>query len=198
MGRVKNGKKEERGVVEVPGKGRDISRESKVEIARRVCEDYETGRYTLESCLKAQGVLSDATWYRWVKEIKEIEGLYKEAQVVREARAKVELTERAMNSLERLVSGYTMELVRRKVAPVGEGGESVVVETEVRQIYIKPEFQAVAYVLENSDMVKFSRVKREEGNEMPEEVRVVIDRVVREPVMREEDIEDIEEEEGGV
>lgn len=144
--------------VSKPSKGRNLTKPSKVKLAKAVCELYQTNRYTLEGCLKKVGIQSDATWYSWIDQIEEIKELYKEATEIKFENRKFALVAKARDAVERALDGYIVTLVHNEgEMSEGENGEIKTVKQKKQQVYIKPNLRAAEFLLTNLDGKNFSR-----------------------------------------
>lgn len=145
----------------VPSKGRDITREEKIEIAAAVCDLYATDQYNLLDCLREFGIKSFNTWYAWADQIEEIAVLYNKAQELKGRIYRHSLLERSRTALERAIDGYTVSLQDQaeEVTPGDNDGPGklVVKYRRTREIYVRPEIQAVLAVVYNLDGRHFAK-----------------------------------------
>jgi hypothetical protein len=139
-----------------PQKGKNLTESEKIDIATAVCELYETDQYSLTECLNQNGVKSRTTWYSWVREIEQIEQLYKEAQKRKDAIYRHTAKQRARTALERALEGYEKELTQRE-GVLNPNGTITTTKIKTRTIYIQPKLQAALYVLNNFDKENFER-----------------------------------------
>lgn len=178
----------------LPSKGRDLSREEKVSLAAEVCELYKTDQYNLLDCLREVGIRSDATWYKWVAEIEEIEELFIKAQNEKGERYRHHLVQRARTGLERYLEGWTIETVEQEAIPGKDEGQVLITKVKRKQIYIKPSVRAIEFVLINLDGKTFTRNPEpyKAGNErIPEKIKIEIINDSK-PITSEDDITDID------
>lgn len=135
-----------------PSKGRSLRKAQKIKIALAVCEMYASDQYTIKECIRANGIQSEATWAKWVNEIKEIEEAYLKAQVDRERNYNAGLVSRALTGLERSLEGFPVELVEQEGEMIaGKDGQTVfsVKKIKRKQVYVRPSVPAIMYVLNN-------------------------------------------------
>jgi hypothetical protein len=179
-------------------KGRNLSRNKKIEKAKSVCEMYATDQYTLDVCLQENGITSDSTWYKWMEEIEEIGELYKEAKAKKHEVYKSHLVTRARTSLERYLDGFTIEVVERtgEIIQLGDGQEEMRTRSvKQKTMYIKPSMRAIELVLTNLDGRNFTKNPEpyKAGNEkMPHKVQIELLNGSTPPVTSEDDIADID------
>lgn len=180
----------------VPTKGRDLSREQKIKIAESVCSLYQEDKYTLASILEEHGIKSDATWYNWLRDIKEIKELYSNAQIIKNQVYRGRLQARARTSLEKLVEGYVIELQEVEEVP-GEGNKpAIITKRKVKQHFVKPSPTLILFSMNNTD--KFKRNNdasfSEDGTNIPTKIEIeIVGKGIMPPVTSEDDInEDIE------
>lgn len=189
-----------------PSKGRRLSKKAKIKIATAVCELYQEGKYTIASCLAECGVASESTWALWIKEIAEIDALYKEAQDKRDEIQKekkesllVEIKNAALLNLHKMVTGYQIEVMEQTVEPGGQDEEGTeiptrILQTKIKQIHIQPHAGLIKYALNNLDGHYFTNNPEpyQKGNEKyPDEIQVTIKGQDVPPVTDESDIDDI-------
>lgn len=179
-----------------PSKGRDLTKKQKIDIAKSVCELYKSDEYTLDSILKDHGIKSDATWYIWLREIKEIKELYSEAQIIKNQVYRGRLQARARTSLEKLVEGYTVELQEVEQIP-GEGNRpDIVNKRKIKQHFVKPSPTLILFALNNTDRFKRNNdlAFSEDGTNIPTKIEIeIVGKGIAPPVTSEDDInEDIE------
>ncbi len=190
-----------------PHKGRNLKIHDKIEIANAVCEMYETGQFTIASCLAEHGINSDSTWIKWQSEIEEIEERYKKAkEVLEEMDRQKQIAQRerirrtSLDNLEKLVTGYTVEVVEQKVIPGGtdaDGNEipTQVLETKIKQVHVRPDKTLIMYALNNLDGENFTYKPEpyQVGNErIPEKIEVEIAGGNIPPATSEDQIKDID------
>jgi hypothetical protein len=147
-----------------PSPGRDISKEDKIAIAKKVCELYATDKYNLMTCLEKSGIKSFSTWHVWRTQIEEIDELYTVAMQQKNAQYKVRLLERGKTSLERWVDGYDYE--ETKIVKEKAKNGKLVVKAQITTKKVRHSLQATLYVLNNFDKVNFQKnPKIEKGEE---------------------------------
>ena len=170
-------KRKSRSDLPAPSKGRNLTDDEKIEVAKHVCELYKTDKYSLQTCLEASNIKSDSTWYSWINQIEEIANLYQAALKDKDKVYRGRLKERGRTSLERMVTGYvvtTKEIVYQWENTVDDKGvvtdrKKVIVAEKVKDVYVKPSPTLIQYVLNNLDSQNFER--------SPERIPVESDRV---------------------
>lgn len=141
-----------------PQKGRKLTDEQRLEIAREVCEMYATDKYTIAACLSANGIESESTWRKWQDEIAEIADLYKKAIEEKGKAYWAGLVVRARTTLEKSLDGYTIELIESEGEEYTDvDGNRKIRTKKVRkkQIHIRPSIQAAIFILTNKDGENF-------------------------------------------
>lgn len=179
-------------------RGRDLSREEKIEIAEVVCMMYATDQYTIVECLNHCGVGSDNTWRNWRLEIEEIGEMYEKAKREKHETYADSLRQRARTALEKAIDGYKLTLEERVGKPVLTRDGKTIIETvavKEKEIYIRPSVRAIEMVLYNLEGGTFSKSPEPYdtgGEALPTRVEAVIVGSVP-PVTSEEEIKDIDD-----
>lgn len=178
-----------------PSKGRNLTKAQKIKIAESVCSIYQEDEYTIASILKDHGIKSEATWYNWLREIKEIKELYSKAQVIKNQIYRGRLQARARTSLEKLVEGYIIELQEVEEIP-GEGNKpDIINKRKIKQHFVKPSPTLILFAMNNTDKFKRNNDESfsEDGTNIPTKIEVeIVGKGIMPPVTSEEDInEDI-------
>lgn len=146
-----------------PSKGRNLSDAAKIKIAKWVCEVYQTDKFTFDDTLAYFGIQSHTTFHKWRKEIDQINDLFQNATSIKEQTYFTSLKQRARNSLERIVEGYTVMTKEVKRTPIKNAkgktvkGMSFIEEEKVKEVYVRPSPTAIMYVLNNQDGGNFAR-----------------------------------------
>lgn len=144
-------------------KGQRPPDESIVQISNFICDLYATNKFPLTECLKAAGVGSEATFFRWCKELKAVKDLYELAKVAKSAIYRTQLRELALSSAQRQIGGYkvnleevfeTVEIVEDET---GEGKSEVITSRTVKtkQVYVRPSPTLTFAILKNLDKANF-------------------------------------------
>ena len=133
--------------------GVKLKKEQKIEIARRICEKYALGTYTLLSCCESEGI-SDTTLYKWCGEISEISDSFKEAQVAADNQYKKELKEKAKTALTKLIEGYESAESFQEGTP-DKNGKITTTKVTTKKRFIGPNPTAVIFALTNVDSENF-------------------------------------------
>lgn len=181
----------------VVGRGRDISQEKKVDIARVVCLIYASDNHTLTECLAACGINSPATWLKWQRENEEIERLYQEAQAEKDFVYIDRLKARARTAAERLVEGYIVEVEEvEQEFKEGDNGDRIYTgpkKVRSRKIYVRPSAGLLQTILVNTDGQHFQRNPEPpaDGDKIPTKIEIEISNTGHvPPVTSEDDIND--------
>lgn len=151
-------------------KGQRPPEEEIIKLSRFICELYATNKFPLAECLKAAGVGSEATFFRWCKNLKAVKELYETAKMDKSAIYRTQLRELATTSLAKQITGYkigleevteTVEVVEGETEegkPNGIATEVITARTvRTKQVYVKPSATATIFVLSNLDKGNFQR-----------------------------------------
>lgn len=85
-----------------------------------ICELYASGEYTIASCCEANGI-SYRTFVRWCRQSKRYDDLYELARALHRKVRFEGLSEKALNSFERLITGYNYEEQHTEHVPTANG-----------------------------------------------------------------------------
>ncbi len=141
--------------------GVKLKKEQKIEIAKRICENYALGTYTLLSCCEREGI-SDNTLRTWVNEISEISVSFKEAQVVADSQYKKELKEKAKTALTKLIEGFESVETYQEGTP-DKKGKIITTKVTTKKRFIGPNPTAVIFALTNVDSENFKHKNETSG-----------------------------------
>ena len=128
-------------------------------IAVKVCYDYMAGYETLEQCCKNNGV-DRKTFFRWRKNSPQMTHLFKRAQVERNKALKERDTEDSIDTIRKLMKGYTVTEENKTYKIVtGYKGNEVLIPTAVtvREKHIQPSLGASIYMSTNRDPENWKR-----------------------------------------
>jgi len=142
-----------------PHKGVDLPIKEKIEIAKVICQFYETDDHTLEECCQAVGVNS-RTFFKWRADLPEISEIYLQADKEKETIYRHKLRQRARTNAERLMDGYTVELTEHEAERfVDQAGNVTMVTTRVKrkEVFIRPSVKLTETVLYNMDGRNFEK-----------------------------------------
>lgn len=142
-----------------PTKGRDIPNDEKIKIASLVCLMYETDDYSLDECCKTVAI-SVRTFFNWRRDISEISTLYLDADNEKEQIYRHKLRNRARTNAERLMDGYTVELIEREAEPSTDSEGNVIMRTtkvKRKEVFIRPSVKLTETVLYNMDKDNFEK-----------------------------------------
>ncbi len=128
--------------------------EEKIEVARKICELYGTGNFTIDSCCENQAI-TNHTFLRWCGEVVEISELYKEAKQKAAQAQRTELRLAALNSLKKLVDGYSVDEIHQSGTPIYDKDKNIVGNrtTSIKRItkHYQPNVTAVIFSLKAMD-----------------------------------------------
>jgi hypothetical protein len=125
---------------------------TRLEKVEKICDLYRVGTYTLESCCANVGT-DDSTLRLWCAKYPDIHEIYKSASD-EHSRRRLEgpLKEKALNSFERLITGYDYTEDTQTVVPVQKPDGSVqMVVQEIRRAkkHVAPHAGMVAMGMRN-------------------------------------------------
>lgn len=130
------------------------SAKDKVEIAKKICEVYAKGDYTIASCVETQGI-SDRTFRNWVTDVSEIADMYKDACREADKKQRGDLRQIAFGSLRRLITGFEVEEVHTEHMPIfdEQGNEIGTKAKNIKTIkkHFAPHVTAVIFALKHLD-----------------------------------------------
>lgn len=139
----------------------NFSKDDILKAAREVCDLYATDLYTVEECLKACGVKSTGTWAKWRHRYPEIEEMYQAAKEEKRRVYYENITERALTSLEKLVSGFEHKVIEREGEQTEDPatGEKIIRTKKIKEktIYVPPNPTTIFFVLQNRLPDKWKR-----------------------------------------
>jgi hypothetical protein len=128
--------------------------EEKIEIAKRICELYATGKYTIASCCETEG-LSVRQFVNWEAEITEVSQVYKQAKLEATATWRGNLKQAALTSLQKLVQGFHEYEEHQEVEPIydKDGTQIGVTPVKLKKVkkYYAPHVTAVIFALKSMD-----------------------------------------------
>jgi len=121
----------------------------RLEIAKRIAANYETGKYTLHSCAEVEGI-SPRTLYGWGVSNPEIALLIKNAKDIVFKIGRENLKERGIDALNRLVHGFWIE--ETETEKIFDKNDNMVRRIErTKRKYYAPHTTAVIYALKVTD-----------------------------------------------
>jgi len=132
-----------------------------VKIVHFIGSLYATGKWTLESCCKSQGI-SDRTFNRWIKDVSELSDIFKEYKKMLFDATKTELKEIALRGLKKVIQERTIT-TKRTVVKIGEDGTARPSEVITAEINIQPNVAAIIFVLTNTDHENWKNTKHHEA-----------------------------------
>lgn len=125
------------------------SEAERLEIAKRISANYETGKYTLHSCAEVEGI-SPRTLYGWGVQNPEIARLIKNAKEIVFKIGRENLKERGIDALNRLVHGFWIE--ETETEKIFDKNDKMVRRIErTKRKYYAPHTTAVIYALKVTD-----------------------------------------------
>lgn len=141
-------------------KGRRLTPSKKLEIAELVCLIYSNEADSLATCLKKCGIQSRTTWFRWVKEMEQIEQLYNKAQHTHRENLHQIILEETQATILKLVRGeFIKELETvEHIYQVIDGKEvEVGKKVTTREIFVRPSTALLLRILEMGEPEMYCR-----------------------------------------
>ena len=157
------------------------TKRQKVAVAKKICEKYAEGKYTIESVCKSYGV-PIRTFTQWAFDwesrgydsptpgfVAEIAELYKKSKEQFDIEQIADLRELALTGLQKKLKGYDFEEVHTELKEVLlESGEKALVPKGIKKVkkHIPPSDTAIIFVTKNLVSEKFSEtyVQKHEGS----------------------------------
>lgn len=132
-------------------KRRERPEEKRARVTAEICAAYAEGEYTLESCCIASGITM-RTFYNWRSTDEQVGAAFDRAQAeMRESRFTA-MRERALNSFERLITGYDYEETTTTAeVHVLENGTQIAVPSKIVKVkkHVPPNAGMVAMAMRN-------------------------------------------------
>lgn len=128
--------------------------EDKIQVAQKICQLYELGGVTLESCCGELGITSRTFW-NWCADVSEIADLFKKAKDSHSRVEKEGIREKASTGLSRLVEGFWVE--EEEVEEIfNKKGDLVGKRVKRKRKYVSPQPTAIIFALKNTDPVHWN------------------------------------------
>lgn len=131
--------------------------EERLAKANAICEIYESGNVTIESCCEEHGI-AVRTFWNWSNENSEIAARYKKAKEQHGKIGKEGLREKALDGLGRLLVGYWVEETETLVRT----GAMACKETKTKKRFIGPNATAVIFALKTIDPANWGETNQYE------------------------------------
>ena len=130
-----------------------LTKEEKVEIAKKICNLYSTDMYTIAECVENQGI-SVKTFNNWKNDFTEVTELYKKCQEKKRSVRMTELKKRALTGLEKLITEREIE-DKYTTVKMDDQGEPELTEVKTTKRKLQPNPTAVIFALKNLDPKHF-------------------------------------------
>lgn len=143
----------------IPQKGLNLSDDHKLNISKVICLMYETNDHSLEECCKGVGI-SVKTFFNWRSSISIISEAYNISDAKNLEIYFHRLKNRGRTNAERLLDGFTVELVDTEEVPEtdAKGVTTMkVVKIKKKQMFIRPSVKLTETVLYNTDGRNFEK-----------------------------------------
>lgn len=125
-----------------------------MEVSKKICEEYEKGGLTIDSCCEAQGI-AYRTFNDWLNKNAEVATMYKTAIAKAEQTYKRELKRKCATALEKLVEGFSVEEIHQTATPIFDdnGNQIAIKQGVVKRIkkHYAPNVTAVIFALKALD-----------------------------------------------
>ena len=143
------------------GKHKQHTHEEKIEVAKKICDLYAKGNFTLVSCCEEVGI-TEHTFTNWKNGNSEISELYKASKNTSELNFKRRLREKALTSAQKLVEGWEYKKTKKEIKKVdGKEYTRITESTE----FVLPNPTMIIFSLtntndaENSDFLHQNRIE---------------------------------------
>ena len=121
----------------------------KIKIAKAIFKDYETGEITLESCCGKNGITA-RTLNNWAGSISEVSEAFKKAKDSNAKATQEGLKNKAVTSLEKLITGFSVEESETKEIR-NVSGAIIQKITTTKKKHFAPNVTAVIFALKALD-----------------------------------------------
>jgi len=136
-----------------------LSQEEKRAIAAKICDDYQSGEFTLESCCHKHGISARTIW-DWCDRDPETAATFKKAKQLAGTRGRDDLKEKALTSLQKMILGFYVEEPETETTTI-KNAKGVITQTitrtKTKKKYIAPVPAAVIFTLKNVDPENWNR-----------------------------------------
>ncbi len=142
----------------------------KISLTDTICSLYEQGEHTIESCCSEKGVVY-RTFMSWVNSFAEIADRLKEAKEKAVKHTKGARRKRAVDGIDRLITGYFIEETEEQLL-TDKNGKIISKRITKRNKWIEPKVAAVIFTLKNLDPANWNN-DNPGGEEQEEQVFII-------------------------
>lgn len=126
----------------------------KIALSKKICDDYGTNDVTIDSVCEQHGI-SGRTFLLWNDAITEVSELYKLAKEKNSKVHKSVMREKALNGLQRFLTGWIVEESETEEMKNGKG-KVIMTKTKKKNKFIPPSTTAVIFALKNIDPAQWN------------------------------------------
>lgn len=126
----------------------------KIALSKKICDDYGSNNVTIDSVCEQHGI-SNRTFMNWCELHSEISDLYKLAKEKNSKVHKIAMREKALNGLQRFLTGWNVEESETEEIKNGKG-KVVMTKTKKKNKFIPPSTTAVIFALKNIDPTQWN------------------------------------------
>lgn len=126
----------------------------KIALSKKICDDYGSNNVTIDSVCEQHGI-SGRTFLLWCDAITEVSELYKIAKEKNSKVHKIAMREKALNGLQRFLTGWNVEESETEEIKNGKG-KVVMTKTKKKNKFIPPSTTAVIFALKNIDPTQWN------------------------------------------
>jgi len=126
----------------------------KIALSKKICDDYGSNNVTIDSVCEQHGI-SGRTFLLWCDAISEVSELYKIAKDKNSKVHKIAMREKALNGLQRFLTGWNVEESETEEIKNGKG-KIVMTKTKKKNKFIPPSTTAVIFALKNIDPTQWN------------------------------------------
>lgn len=126
----------------------------KIALSKKICDDYGSNNVTIDSVCEQHGI-SGRTFLLWCDAITEVSELYKKAKEKNSKVHKIAMREKALNGLQRFLTGWNVEESETEEIKNGKG-KVVMTKTKKKNKFIPPSTTAVIFALKNIDPTQWN------------------------------------------
>ena len=126
----------------------------KIALSKKICDDYGSNNVTIESVCEQHGI-APRTFTYWIDQFSEVAELYKLAKEKNSKVHKMVMREKALNGLQRFLTGWNVEESETEEIKNGKG-KIVMTKTKKKNKFIPPSTTAVIFALKNIDPTQWN------------------------------------------
>jgi len=126
----------------------------KIALSKKICDDYGSNDVTIDSVCEQHGI-APRTFTYWIDQFAEVAELYKIAKDKNSKVHKMVMREKALNGLQRFLTGWSVEESETEEMKNGKG-KVVMTKTKKKNKFIPPSTTAIIFALKNIDPAQWN------------------------------------------